>query len=323
MYNVSVLMIARDSESTIERAVASVYLLFPQIVVVDTGSIDETPIIAARFAAEIHFVKWENDFSKVRNYGLQFVRYPWVLVLDTDEELDYNSFERNAHLLELDKVGGIRVKIINHVDRGDTHTKTHHTYTRLFRNHPNIRFEGPIHEQIAQSIIDEGLEVIDSDIIINHYGYKTLNTDKINRNRKILEQELQRNPNDDWNLFYLAETEFSIGNLEKCKEIYKSLLNSVQLNIDQIEMSKIRLAQIALKMDSYRDVYEYTAFESEDPHREGLRLMIYGTSLLMEHRYEEAKNVLSSPKIALSDMVDKSQIQKSLDLISFITRKKV
>lgn len=321
MYDISVLMIARDAEETIENALSSVREIANQIVVVDTGSVDRTPIIAVRYNAEVHFLEWENNFSAARNYALQFVRLPWVFVLDADEVIDQESFKRNLHLFNKTQIGGIRVQITNHIKRGDSYTKTHHTYTRMFRRHPQIRFEGSIHEQIAQSILDSGFELVDSDILINHYGYNTINVDKINRNRKILEKELERNPDDDWTLFHLAETEFSIGNLDKCFEIYSKLLDSVQLNPEQIEMSKIRLAQIALKTDSYRQVYDYITFESEDLHREGLRLMILGTALLMEHRFEEAKDVFNNYKLALSDMVDKTQIQRALEIISFMSKK--
>lgn len=321
MYDISVLMIARDAEETIENALSSVREIANQIVVVDTGSVDRTPIIAIRYNAEVHFFEWENNFSSARNYALQFVRFPWVFVLDADEVLDQESFKKNLHLFDQTQIGGIRVKITNHIKRGDSYTKTHHTYTRIFQRHPQISFEGPIHEQIAQSILDAGFELVDSDILINHYGYNTINVDKINRNRKILEKELERNPDDDWTLFHLAETEFSIGDLEKCLEIYPKLLDSVQLNPEQIEMSKIRLAQIALKTDSYRQVYDHINFESKDPHREGLRLMILGTALLMEHRFEEAKDIFNNPKLALSDMVDKTQIQRALEIISFMSKK--
>lgn len=321
MFDISVLMIARDAEETIGNALSSIREIATQIIVVDTGSVDRTPIIAVQYNAEVHFLEWKNNFSSARNYALQFVRFPWVFVLDADEVLDQESFKRNLHLFDQPQIGGIRVKITNHIKRGDSYTKTQHIYTRIFRQHPQIRFEGSIHEQIAQSILEAGFELINSDILINHYGYNTINVDKINRNRKILEKELEHNPYDEWTLFHLAETEFSIGNLEKCLEIYQQLLDSVQLNPEQIEMSKIRLAQIALKSDSYSQVYNYINFESGDPHREGLRLMILGTALLMEHRFEEARDIFNNPKLSLSDMVDKTQIQRALEIISFMSKK--
>jgi len=321
MYDITALMIVKNGAERIGKALASVVDLAKQIVVVDTGSTDRTPIIASQFGAELYFYEWENDFSKARNYGLLFARYPWVFVIDHDEELNKQSFVQNAHLLEQPNVGGIRVHIVNHVQRGDSYTKTHHTYTRIFRNDPRIRFEGPIHEQIAQSILDAGFELIESDITIDHYGYSTINIDKVSRNRKILEKTLAENPDDDWSLFNLAETEFSIGNIEKAQSLYERLTDSVQLNPEQLEMVRIRLGQIALKKDEYEKVYDFCNFISEDQHREGLRLLVWGTALLMEHRFEESKEIFDKPELQFSDMVDKNQIKNALGIISFLTKK--
>lgn len=321
MYDVTVLMIVRNGAERLNKALKSVSPLVKQIVVVDTGSIDNSAVIASQFGSEVHFLEWENDFSKARNYGLLFARYPWVLVLDHDEELNQQSFIDNAHLMQRQEVGGIRVQIVNHIIRGESYTKTHHTYTRLFRNDPRIRFEGQIHEQIAQSILDAGFELIDSNIVIDHYGYSTINIDKVHRNRKILEKTIAENPDDDWALFGLAETEFSIGNNEKAYALYDRLKDSVQLNPEQLEMIRIRLAQISLKKDEYEKVQEYCNFVSEDTHREGLRLMVLGTAFLMQHRYEEAKQIFEKPEIQFSDMVDKNQIKNALEIISFLTTK--
>ncbi len=321
MYDVTVLMIVRNGAERLNKALKSVSPLVKQIIVVDTGSTDNSAVIASQFGSEVHFLEWENDFSKARNYGLLFARYPWVLVLDHDEELNQQSFIDNAHLMQRQEVGGIRVQIVNHVTRGESYTKTHHTYTRLFRNDPRIRFEGQIHEQIAQSILDAGFELIDSNIVIDHYGYSTINIDKVHRNRKILEKTIAENPDDDWALFGLAETEFSIGNNEKAYVLYDHLKDSVQLNPEQLEMIRIRLAQISLKKDEYEKVQEYCNFVSEDTHREGLRLMVLGTAFLMQHRYEEAKQIFEKPEIQFSDMVDKNQIKNALEIISFLSTK--
>ncbi|MGB9852943.1 MAG: glycosyltransferase [Candidatus Kapaibacteriota bacterium] len=321
MLDLTALMIVRNGEGFIEKALESVLPVTKQIVVVDTGSEDKTPTIASRYGAEVHFYGWENDFSKARNYGLQFARHSWIISIDHDEVLDSSTLLAEFHHTNNPNVGGLRVRITNHVKRGDSYTKTHHSYTRIFRNHPQIRFEGPIHEQIAQSILDAGFEIVDTSIQFHHYGYSTINIDKVNRNRKILEKVLEENPDDDWTLFNLAETEFSVQNIERARILYERLLDSFQLNPEQIEMVRIRLGQIALKTDDYRSVYNYCNFTSEDPHREGLRLLVWGTALLMEHRYDEAKQIFDKPEIQISDMVDKNQIRNAIEIISLVSRK--
>lgn len=321
MFDLTAVMIVCNGAERIANAISSVSAIAKQVVVVDTGSVDNSPIIASRLGAEVHFLEWQNDFALARNYGLQFARHPWILVIDSDEELDQQSFEENFDSTADPQVGGLRVQIVNHVQRGDSHTKTHHSYTRIFRNHPAIRFEAPIHEQIAQSILDAGFQIVDTNIIINHFGYSNINIDKINRNRELLERALKENPNDDWTVFHLAETEFAIGNIGKACSLYERLVNSFLLNPEQIEMVRIRLAQIALKTDKYSKVYEYLKIPCTDKHREGLRLMVHATALLMEQRFAEAEEVFNKPEIQLSDMVDKTQIQKAIELINFLSKR--
>ncbi|WP_094602623.1 glycosyltransferase [Sporomusa silvacetica] len=62
-----------------------------QIVVVDTGSTDNTVQVARQYDAQIEYFQWENDFAKARNYSLQFAVSDWILVLDADERLAENS----------------------------------------------------------------------------------------------------------------------------------------------------------------------------------------------------------------------------------------
>ncbi len=320
--DISVAMIVRNAGNDILRALRSVESVAKQIVVVDTGSEDDTAILATRFGAEVYFFKWNDDFAQARNFAISFAREPWILILDHDEELRTQTLIENLHLFDDPRTGGIRVKIVNHLQRADTQTKTYHTYTRIFRNHPNFRFVSPIHEQIAQSILDSGFEIVDSEITIDHYGYSTINTDKVIRNRKLLEKMLEDNPSDDFTLLHLAEADFSIGKIDTAEPIYEKLLNSFILSEDQLEMVRIRLAQIALKRDQYDKVYQYINNPMSDPHREGLRLMVYGTTLLMQRRYQEALEILTSPHIEYSDMVDKNQIRKTIELINILSNKK-
>jgi glycosyltransferase involved in cell wall biosynthesis len=321
MFDLTALMIVCNGAERIAKAINSIAWVTKQIIVIDTGSVDNSPVIASQLGAEVHFFEWQNDFALARNYGLQFARYPWILIIDSDEELNQQSLVENFNLTSDPKVGGLRVQIVNHVERGNSYTKTHHTYTRIFRNHPAIRFEAPIHEQIAQSILDAGFQIVDTNITIDHYGYSSINIDKINRNRELLENALKDNPDDHWTIFHLAETEFAIGNIDKARLLYEKILDSFLLNPEQTEMVRIRLAQIALKTDKYAQVYEYLPNPCTDKHREGLRLMIIATALLMEQRFAEAEEVFNRQEIQLSDMVDKTQIQKAIELINFLSKR--
>lgn len=85
MSAISVVIIAKNEEKMIEDAIASVSFC-NEIIVVDSGSTDKTIEKAKRKGAEIVSVVTD-DFSKLRNEGLQRARGPWVLYIDADERV--------------------------------------------------------------------------------------------------------------------------------------------------------------------------------------------------------------------------------------------
>lgn len=60
---------------------------FDQIIVVDSGSTDDTTTIATEMGAEVLQFEWNGKFPKKRNWTLQNgnLRHEWILFLDADE----------------------------------------------------------------------------------------------------------------------------------------------------------------------------------------------------------------------------------------------
>lgn len=60
---------------------------FDQLIVVDSGSTDDTTTIAANMGAEVLQFQWNGKFPKKRNWALQNanLRHEWILFLDADE----------------------------------------------------------------------------------------------------------------------------------------------------------------------------------------------------------------------------------------------
>lgn len=63
--------------------------VFNQVIVIDSGSTDQTPAIATKFNAEYHNFIWDGKFPKKRNWALRNldIRNEWVFFLDADEYL--------------------------------------------------------------------------------------------------------------------------------------------------------------------------------------------------------------------------------------------
>jgi tetratricopeptide (TPR) repeat protein len=237
---------------------------------------------------------------------LRFVRGEWVLVIDSDEILDTESFINQFDTLVYKRIGGIRVLIKNFIR--DSGAVRKHYYPRIFRNHSNIRFIGKIHEQISESILNEGLEIIDSDIIINHYGYSLRDEEKINRNLNLLKDEVAENPADDWRKYHLGETEFTAGNFEKAFEIFSGILNSMLLSEEQNDMIKIRLGQINLRNNQFSEAVNILDFSASTLQLEGLRKYILASSYIMLKRFEDAYDLLYSSEVQLSELIGRHDL---------------
>jgi glycosyltransferase involved in cell wall biosynthesis len=81
--NLSVIIIAKNEAKRIKSCLDSVKEA-RQIILVNNKSTDDTVEIAQKFNAEIIHTD-SNDFSQLRNIGLQKVKFNWVFYLDADE----------------------------------------------------------------------------------------------------------------------------------------------------------------------------------------------------------------------------------------------
>ena len=138
----STALIVRDEERYLADCLRSLRGLADEVVVVDTGSRDRTPEIARDGGAQLHDVAWRNDFAAARNAALDRCSGEWILYIDADERLRGGSRVHLERLLGKRRRAGYYVKL--HPKRG----YTAYWEMRLFRNHPDIRFEGVIHENI-------------------------------------------------------------------------------------------------------------------------------------------------------------------------------
>lgn len=83
--NVTVVILTYNEEKMIEKAIRSALACTAHILVVDSGSTDETVTIAERLGAKVVYRKWDDDFSAQRNFALSHVTTQWVLYVDADE----------------------------------------------------------------------------------------------------------------------------------------------------------------------------------------------------------------------------------------------
>ena len=184
---ISVCMIARDEADFLKRCLSSLYDLADEIVVADTGSLDDTRRIASDAGALVIDVPWCGDFAQARNASLRQASGDWILVMDCDEVLAASDLTRIRRTVSAGGATGYRMTTRNYspeADRvgwtqsgGEYEEENGHpgwfptTKVRLFRNDPEIRFEGALHELVEGSIEGLGGTVADCVVPVHHYGY--------------------------------------------------------------------------------------------------------------------------------------------------------
>ncbi|WP_309272427.1 glycosyltransferase [Paenibacillus sp.] len=182
-------MIVKNEENCLERCLQSVQGIVDEIIIVDTGSIDKTKEIAKKYTDQVYDFKWIDDFSAARNFALDFASSEYILQLDADEVLH----DTQKLLLQgLDK-DFYYIRIKNDLGSG---LYLSHQFIRLFKNSPDIRYKGALHEQVPGDYEIERYGSLPS-VEILHEGYKThlVNSkQKAQRNLNILLREIKEKP---------------------------------------------------------------------------------------------------------------------------------
>lgn len=144
----SLCMIVKNEAATLPKCLNSVRKVVDEMVVLDTGSIDRTPNIAQQLGAKVYHFKWCNDFSAARNAALKYVTGDWILVLDADETLTPTIVPQLREAIARDEY-----LLINLVRQEvGAEQSPYSLVSRLFRNHPDIRFDRPYHALVDDSV---------------------------------------------------------------------------------------------------------------------------------------------------------------------------
>ncbi len=147
----SILIVTKNAEDVIGRALASLRGLGNELVVIDSGSTDETVSIVRKFTNNISTYAFEQDFSKLRNYGLSKVVGDWVLVLDSDEQISEKANREIPNLIKNRTVDGywFRRQTFIMPNRYLHYGLFYPDWQlRLFRKNKGYRYHGTVHEQL-------------------------------------------------------------------------------------------------------------------------------------------------------------------------------
>ena len=207
---VSLTMIVRDEETNLPNCLESVRGLFDEIIVLDTGSKDRTVEIARSFGARVFDFVWVDDFAAARNAALARAKGDYAFWLDADDVIEPPE---RAKLEELFGRLHMQRETTAYVLRcacdpgpngegGDTVVD----HIRLFPVIEGVRWTYRVHEQILPALKRAGVPVEWTKITVRHTGYadRALRARKLERDSRILREELAERPDDPFTLFNLG-----------------------------------------------------------------------------------------------------------------------
>lgn len=207
-YKISICMMVKNEEKNLERCLNSlnVFLNDPSIelIIVDTGSTDNTIHIAKKYSPKLYFHEWNNNFSEMRNISISYAKGEWIFIIDADECLENPN--RAYELLmrtNIDKYNTIQLNVKSYLTVEDESKYSILPQPRLFRNDGTFRYGGRVHNQPLHKA-----PILQTDIVLGHYGYiasdKELMEKKFQRTATILKQELEKDPTNIYYQFQLS-----------------------------------------------------------------------------------------------------------------------
>jgi len=260
---VSLCMIVKNEEKYLPACLNSVKDWVAEMIVVDTGSTDDTVAIAKEMGARVEHYTWHDDFAAARNYSLEFAQYPWILQLDADEEIISDTVDWFYESYPWAGAEGYFLTIRNLTHKDFDEIQLAHQACRFFRNKRDLRYVNKIHEHI--NVGDRTILLGKAYILHKGYGIPEAMDDRHERNEKMLLKELEEYPESPQILAYLAQHYSSTKNYNKAAEYgLKALENDIGKSfLAQISIRACCLRAIAQNEPEWLDKIEpYTDIEN-------------------------------------------------------------
>lgn len=194
---VSVALLVKDEAARLPEWLASLPGRGEEVVALDTGSTDDTVGLLQAHGVRVERGLLNDDFSAARNLLLARCTRPWVLVLDADERLPADAGEVLAAWTRSRRYAGYWLARDNFAADGTRLFRD--AVLRLFRNAPDIRFRGVVHESVAPALAALGGRTARLPLTLRHAAVR-LDMAKSDRYLRLLARARAEQP-DDWSLW--------------------------------------------------------------------------------------------------------------------------
>lgn len=266
MNTLSVCIIAKNEEKNILKCLESIQNIADEVILVDTGSVDNTINIAKKFNIKIIETSFQNNFSLARNTAIENASKDWIFFIDCDESIDTSQFYKFKEILDNNKLG-FNLKLINIINNKPYPSNY---LIRIIKNNSGFYYSGKFNEKLMNSLYKEDYinKIVDTDLIIYNFGFdysKDKLLDRCNRNIDIL---LSYSDKDKDFLYY-----YYLGNEYYLLKKYTLAINNYVLSFNLSDNIYINSYIALLIIKSYYHLKKFS------------KAIFIGESFLLKYNY--------------------------------------
>ena len=240
MITISLCMIVKNEEKVLARCLDSIADLMDEIIIVDTGSSDNTKEIAKKYTDKIYDFAWIDDFSAARNYSFSKATKEYIYVADADEVIDADNHRKLAELKEvlIPEIEIVQMRYCNQLTNGTAYNFDEEYRPKLYKRQREFTWIEPVHEMVRLDPV-----VYDSEIDILHMPESVHSS----RDFAVFQKQIQKGQRLSKRLHHMYAMElFRSGRDDdflKSENLFKRTLEEDGRTIDEVKEAFCVLAR--------------------------------------------------------------------------------
>lgn len=292
MIQISACVIVKNEAANLPAWLNCMQQVADEIIVVDTGSTDDTIAIAKNAGAKVYDFLWINDFAAAKNYALDKAKGKWIIFMDADEVFTPETIANVRPLLQkfnaFPKVVGFCCRLINIEKEFPHRVRSYMVQIRIFKNNKGIKYVGKLHEALD---IPQGYKIeLTKQVEINHTGYSSeVIVQKLQRNLDMLLSNIAANDGriTTFQHRYLMDCYYGLKQYEKAIEHGKQAIASNNNDISVEHNLYVYMTLIPLYQLAERDEADIEALLAEAIAYLPDKAELYLIKGLLEYRYHK------------------------------------
>lgn len=297
--NITLCAIVKNEERCIKRFLDKHLPYFDEIVIVDTGSTDNTLNILKSYKAVNKKLNtfdyiWEDDFSKVRNFAKKNAKNEWILFLDADEYIKESEINKLYDLLKIIDFHENKKEFAFSLEIQNKDSNIRNiTMQRIINNSKYLNYYGRVHEYVKSTSKNGQFALCHTNIVVFHDGYMNgiiKKKDKVNRNLELLRKMIEEDTSNFRWLYYFTRDIIYNPNLEEISYITENYLPKIKKQFNKEYSKEVIVNIIAIYFQCGQfELVDKLIQEYEELEKDNYDFVYYKTLL----HYIECKNKMN------------------------------